>query len=186
LDFISIGLIAVGLAMDAFAVSISCGFSIKKLKKRHAFRIAFAFGLFQALMPVAGWALGTSFRDLIAGFDHWIAMALLGFIGGKMLWEARESCQKRTNLLDWHILFMMSLATSIDAFAVGLTFAVLAISIITPVIIIGVVTFGMSWAGVLLGERFGCFFGRKVERIGGLLLIAIGIKIVIEHILTKT
>lgn len=175
-----------GLAMDAFAVSISCGFSVDEFKKRHAFRIAFAFGLFQALMPVAGWALGTGFRDLIAGFDHWIALALLSFIGGKMLWESRESCQKRTNLLDWHILFMMSLATSIDAFAVGLTFAVLAISIVTPVIIIGLVTFVMSWTGVILGDRFGCFFGRKVERAGGLILIGIGLKIFAEHLIQRT
>jgi putative Mn2+ efflux pump MntP len=181
LDFISTGLIAVGLAMDAFAVSISCGFSAEEFKKRHAFRIAFAFGLFQALMPVAGWALGASFRQIIAGFDHWVALGLLGFIGGKMLWESRDSCRKRTNLLDWHILFMMSLATSIDAFAVGLTFALLAISIITPVLIIGLVTFGMSWAGVLLGDKLGCFFGRKVERAGGIVLISIGFKIFIEH-----
>jgi len=135
-------------------------------------------------MPLAGWALGKNFRDLIAGFDHWVALALLGFIGGKMLWDAREACQKRINLLDWHVLFMLSLATSMDAFAVGLTFAVLAISIITPVIVIGLVTFVMSWAGVFLGERFGCFFGKKIERIAGFILIGIGLKIAVEHILT--
>lgn len=183
LDFISIMGIAAGLSMDAFAVSISCGFSADEIKKRHAFRIAFAFGLFQALMPVAGWALGMHFRYLVAHFDHWIAFGLLGFIGGRMLREARGSCQKRINLLNWPVLFIMSLATSIDAFTVGLTYAVLATSIVVPVIVIGLVTFAMSWAGVQLGDRFGCLFGRKVERFGGFLLIGIGLKIFIEHII---
>lgn len=186
MDYLSTAVIAVGLAMDAFAVSITCGFSAEVLKRQYAFRVAFAFGLFQALMPVAGWALGTGFRHWIAGLDHWVALGLLGFIGGKMIWEARDACAKRSNFLDWHILFMMSVATSVDAFAVGLTFAVLHISIITPVIVIGLVTFGMSWAGVLLGDRFGCFFGKKMERIGGILLIGIGLKIFIEHLIRGT
>ena len=182
-DYFTLFVVAVGLAMDAFAVSISCGISIEELKKRHAVRIAVAFGLFQALMPLLGWAVGLGFRDLIAAFDHWIAMVLLGFVGGHMLWESRENCQKKKNPLDWHVLLMMAIATSIDALAVGLTFAVLDMPIVTPVILIGLVTFLMSGFGVFLGDRAGCFFGKKVEIVGGLILIAIGLKIVLEHVL---
>lgn len=153
---------------------------------RHLLRIAIAFGLFQAMMPVAGWALGLGFRTYIASVDHWIALALLGFVGGKMLWEARDSCTKRCNPLDWRVLLMMAVATSIDALAVGLTFAFLEIAIITPALVIGSVTFIISGFGVFLGERVGCRLGKKVEIAGGLILIGIGLKIVIQHLITQT
>ena len=183
MDNITLFVIAVGLAMDAFAVSITCGISIEQLKKRHAVRIALAFGLFQAIMPVAGWLLGVGFRDLIQSLDHWIAFLLLSIVGGKMLWEAAQECDSKSNPLDWQVLFTMSVATSIDALAVGLTFAVLKISIVTPVIVIGLVTFLMSAVGVFLGDRTGKFLGRRVDIAGGLILIAIGIKILVEHLL---
>ena len=186
LDFPTLFMIAVGLAMDAFAVSVSCGLSIETLRMRHLLRIAAAFGLFQALMPVAGWALGLGFRDAVARVDHWIALALLGFIGIKMIRDSRESCRKRRDVTDWRILLALAVATSIDAFAVGLTFAFLDIAIVTPALLIGFITLIISGFGVFLGDRAGCLLGRKVEIAGGLILIAIGIRIAIVHILTQT
>ncbi|MDZ7721445.1 MAG: manganese efflux pump MntP family protein [candidate division KSB1 bacterium] len=182
MDTLSLLIISVGLGMDAFAVSITCGVSIEALKKRHVVRVALAFGLFQAVMPVAGWLLGLGFRGLIESIDHWVAFLLLAFVGGKMLWEARQTYEKKSNPLDWHVLFIMSVATSIDALAVGLTFAVLKISIITPVLVIGLVTFLMSGAGVFLGDRTGNLVGKRVDVAGGLILIGIGLKILIEHL----
>lgn len=169
--------------MDAFAVSISCGITIEELRKRHIVRIALAFALFQAFMPVAGWFLGLGFRDLIDSFDHWVAFFLLFFVAGKMLWESRNTMIKKSNPLDWHVLFVMSVATSIDAMAVGLTFAVLKISIVTPVIFIGAVTFLMSGIGVFLGDRTGNWLGRRIDILGALILMAIGIKILVEHLI---
>ena len=183
MDTLSLLIISIGLGMDAFAVSITCGVSIEELKKRHAVRVALAFGLFQAVMPVAGWLLGLGFRGLIESIDHWVAFVLLAFVGGKMLWEARHECKKKSNPLDWHVLLVMSVATSIDALAVGLTFAVLQISIVTPVLVIGLVTFLMSGTGVFLGDRTGKFVGKRVDIAGGLILIAIGLKILIEHLI---
>ena len=186
MDFITILLIAIGLAMDAFAVSISCGLTIDELRARHVVRIALFFGVFQAFMPLAGWGLGIYFKDLISSVDHWIAFALLSFVGGHMIWETREGCKKRQNPLDWHVLFVLAVATSIDAFAVGLTFAFLNISVIEPIIIIGLVTFGLSYVGVHLGDKVGCHFEKRVEWLGGLILIGIGLKILIEHLAKGT
>ncbi len=182
---ISIILIAFGLAMDAFAVSVASGFIIKKLKFRQAFKIAFSFGGFQAIMPVLGWLAGLSIKGYIEQFDHWIAFALLGFIGGKMIYESFkiEKKEKSIDPLKFAVLLTLSIATSIDALAIGLTFAVLKVSIWTPIIIIGVITFILSLLGVYVGNRFGHFFEKKIEFIGGVVLIAIGIKILIEHLL---
>ncbi len=181
--------ISLGLSMDAFAVSVTNGFMIKNLKKRQAFRIAFFFGGFQALMPVLGWAAGLSFSRYIEGFDHWIAFGLLAFIGGKMILESRRATEPgceddgKKDCSHFPTLLIMSLATSIDALAVGLSFAFLRIHIFVPVLVIGGVTFAVCLAGVFVGEKIGCFFENRLELTGGLVLIGIGLKILLEHLL---
>jgi len=178
-------LIALALAMDAFAVSIASGICIRQSRIKHALIMAGWFGAFQAIMPLIGWFAGVKFSSYISSIDHWIALGLLSFVGGKMIYESSrlESLEKKTNPFDLHILFVLSFATSIDALAVGLSFALLNVEILLPVIIIGLVTFTISFAGVLIGERGGHFFEKRIELIGGLVLIAIGIKIVLDHIL---
>ena len=182
MDIISIVLIAVGLAMDAFAVSITSGITIKSLRINNAFKIAIFFGLFQAVMPIIGWLAGLSLRDYISAVDHWIAFGLLSFIGCKMIYESItvQSSEKEINPLNVYVLLVLSVATSIDALAVGVSFAFLKVSIVTPVIIIGTVTFFLSYLGVYIGDRIGHFFENKIEIAGGLLLIGIGIKILVE------
>jgi putative Mn2+ efflux pump MntP len=183
-DILSILLIAVGLAMDAFAVSISSGVIIKKSKLKSALTIALFFGLFQAIMPIIGWLAGFGLRDVIAGFDHWIAFGLLCIIGCKMIYESfsLEPAENKTDPLNIYVLFVLSIATSIDALAIGLSLSLLNVSIILPVVIIGIVTFSLSFFGVYIGNKFGHFFEKKIEIIGGLILIGIGIKILIEHL----
>ncbi|MBW2623194.1 MAG: manganese efflux pump [Deltaproteobacteria bacterium] len=175
--------IAVGLAMDAFAVSITSGLTVRPFRFGFAFKIAFLFGLFQAVMPVLGWLAGLSFRSLISGFDHWIAFGLLAFIGGKMVFEgfSDNSAAKERNFLSLWVLLVLAVATSIDALAVGLSFSLLKTSIVFPAVVIGLVTFVISALGVLIGSRFGHRFENKAEILGGLILIGIGIKIVIDH-----
>ena len=182
MDIISIVLIAVGLAMDAFAVSITSGITIKRLRINNALKIAIFFGLFQAVMPIIGWLAGLSLRDYISAVDHWIAFGLLSFIGCKMIYESItvQSSEKEMNPLNVYVLLVLSVATSIDALAVGVSFAFLKVSIVTPVIIIGTVTFFLSYLGVYIGDRIGHFFENKIEIAGGLLLIGIGIKILVE------
>ena len=178
--------IAIGLAADAFAVSVSSGAIIEKLRLRHALRIALFFGFFQGLMPWIGWKVGSLASDLIRSVDHWLAFVILCFIGGKMIYESRkleEEIEKSINPLNIYVLFTLAIATSIDALAVGLTFSFLNISIVEPVIIIGIVTFIFSLAGTYIGEFFGHIFEDKIELIGGLILIGIGTKILIEHTL---
>lgn len=181
---IAIVLIAFGLAMDAFAVSITSGLTIKRLKIKNALRIAMFFGLFQAIMPLVGWLAGLSLRGLISGVDHWIAFGLLGMIGCKMIFESTkmESDKKAVDPLNIYVLLMLSIATSIDALAVGLSLSFLRVSIVTPAIIIGVITFLLSLLGVFVGNRLGHFFENKIEATGGLILIGIGIRILIEHL----
>jgi putative Mn2+ efflux pump MntP len=184
LSLFSIVVIALGLAMDAFAVSVASGFTIRRLHIRHAFRMALFFGAFQALMPVVGWLAGLSLRDWIASIDHWIAFGLLGFIGIKMIVESArlDPDGKKSDPMKLMVLLMLSVATSIDALAVGLTFAILQVSILLPVLVIGIITFVLSFAGVYIGDRFGHFFEKKIEIIGGIILIGIGTKILIEHL----
>ena len=184
MDIISIIFIAFGLAMDAFAVSITSGSTIKSLKINNALKIGIFFGLFQAIMPLIGWLAGLSFRDFISGVDHWIAFGLLSVIGCKMIYESSkmELNKKKINPLNVYVLLMLSVATSIDALAVGLSLSFLNVSIALPAIIIGIVTFLLSVLGVYFGNRFGHYFERKIEIIGGLILICIGIKILIEHL----
>ncbi len=185
MELLTLFLLACGLAMDAFAVSITSGLSINQLKFEHAFKIAFAFGLFQAIMPVIGWLIGLGLRDWLMAIDHWIAFGTLSFIGGRMIYEAtRGGCTiKVIDALDLKVLFFLSVATSIDALIVGVGFAFLQILITCSVIIIGLITFVISFLGVFLGHRFGCLFKDKAEIVGGLVLIVIGTKILIEHLM---
>lgn len=178
--------IAVGLAMDAFAVSVTNGFLIKELRVYHAFKIALFFGLFQAVMPLIGWLGGISLVKYIKGFDHWIAFGLLAFIGGKMIYESRSDEMNEEkdskNALHLPTLLFLSVATSIDALAVGLSFGVLNVPVIVPVIVIGSITFVLCLLGVYLGNKFGHLFESKLELIGGIILILIGLKILVDHL----
>jgi len=184
MDTISIIFIAFGLAMDAFAVSITSGLTIKHLKINHALTIAIFFGSFQSIMPLIGWSAGLGFRNYISGFDHWIAFGLLGIVGCKMIYESSkmEVNNKKIDPLNVYVLLMLSIATSIDALAVGLSLSFLNLSIILPAIIIGMITFLLSIFGVYFGNRFGHYFEKKIEIIGGLILIGIGIRILIGHL----
>jgi putative Mn2+ efflux pump MntP len=179
-------LIALGLSMDAFAVSIANGITITQQRIPNAFKIAFSFGLFQAIMPVIGWLAGRTLADFVSSVDHWIAFILLVYIGSKMIYEAVKSgkcddADKECVAMDISRLLILSLATSIDALAVGITFAFLNISIIYPVIVIGLITFVLSFIGFFAGNKLGMLFGNKIEMFGGCILIGIGLKIFIEH-----
>ena len=186
MSLLTIILIALALAMDAFAVSIASGVTIKHLKIRHALTIGAWFGLFQAFMPLAGWLGGLKLRTFIGGVDHWVAFGLLSFIGGKMIYESFqiEAVEKKTDPLEIYVLFVLSIATSIDALVAGLSFAMLNVSIILPVLIIGLITFLLSVAGVWIGDRCGHLFENKIEVLGGLLLIGVGAKILLTHFLS--
>ncbi|HEX9935285.1 MAG TPA: manganese efflux pump MntP family protein [bacterium] len=179
--FVILG-IALGLAMDAVAVSVSCGITLKKPRLRDALRIAGSFGFFQAAMPVLGWAAGFGFRKVIESVDHWIAAALLGFIGIRMIIESGHVAKKRTCPTRPGVLLMLSVATSIDALAAGLSFSFLNTDIWGPAMVIGVVTFTLSLGSVMLGRRLGVLFEKKVEAAGGVILIAIGVKILLQHL----
>ena len=179
-------LLAIGLAMDAFAVSVASGIAMKNFHVGHALRMATAFGLFQAVMPVIGWLAGLGMQSFMSRFDHWVAFALLAVVGVKMLYEATrmEEAETASNPFGFYVLFLLALATSIDALAVGITFAMLGAAIITPVAVIGTVTFILSLAGVRIGTVSGHFFEKKIEILGGLVLIGIGLKILIQHLMT--
>ena len=184
MDFLTVTLIAVGLAMDCFAVAITSGIAIQQLKINHALRIALFFGGFQALMPVIGWLAGVGLRDFISNIDHWIAFGLLSAIGLKMIYESRKLAGDKGNLdpLNLYVLATLSLATSIDALAVGVSFAFLQIPLISSVLLIDIITFLISFGGVFIGNRTGHFFENKMELVGGLVLIGIGLKILVEHL----
>lgn len=180
---IEVVLIAIGLAMDAFAVSITSGTIMKKMHLRHVLRIAIFFGGFQAIMPVLGWLGGTLFADLIQDFDHWIAFILLSGIGGKMLYEAiYKSDEDNFDPLNVYVLFTLAIATSIDALAVGITFSLLNVTIWSAAAVIGLVAFAFSILGIYLGDRIGDKIGSNVEIFGGVILISIGLKILIQHL----
>ncbi len=186
MDFLTLFGIALALAMDAFAVALSAGLMLPKLTGRHLFRFGFHFGLFQALMPVIGWLAGISVRDQIESFDHWLAFGLLSLVGGKMLWEAWQGDEDTPRAGDptrGMSLVLLSIATSIDALAVGLSLAVLGVTIWTPALVIGMIAGILTVCGMLLGRRLGRAWGSRVEIFGGLVLIAIGVKILLEHIL---
>ena len=184
MDLITIIIVALGLAMDAFAVAVASGLAIKKLQIGYALRIAIFFGAFQAIMPVVGWLAGLGLRDLISDFDHWIAFGLLSFIGAKMIYESFKlgGHKKQIDPLSLGVLLMLSIATSIDALAVGVTFGFLNVAIVWPIIIIGLITLATSFVGVYVGDKFGHIFESKIELVAGLVLIAIGLKILLEHL----
>jgi len=170
--------------MDAFAVAIVTGLMVCPLTKRHVFRLAFHFGLFQGLMPAIGWHAGNLVHKHIAAFDHWIAFGLLVFVGGRMVLGALQPSEEATQPADptaGMSLVMLSVATSIDALAVGLSLAMIGSAILMPALVIAVVAAGFTTAGMLLGRRIGSRWGSRVETAGGIILIAIGIKILIEH-----
>ena len=185
--FIELFLIGVGLSMDAFAVSICKGLAMEKVNKKQAVVIGLYFGGFQALMPLIGWFLGVRFQKYITSIDHWIAFILLVFIGGKMIWEAvrdpdvQEIPEKDPPLKHKEML-LLALATSIDALAVGITFAFLDTPIIEAIAIIGCTTFALSILGVVVGNFFGTRYKKKAEIAGGVILILIGLKILLEHL----
>jgi len=182
---IPIVFIALGLAMDAFAVSITTGLALKKAKVNDALKMALSFGLFQAIMPAVGWRIGISLRDFISGVDHWIAFGLLLLVGCKMIYEAiaAKPDKREINSLNFYFILVLSIATSIDALAVGVSFALLGVSIILPIIVIGITTFLLSLLGFIAGSKFGRLLGKKVEIAGGIVLIGIGIKILADHLL---
>jgi putative Mn2+ efflux pump MntP len=184
MNLFTIFFIALALATDAFAVSIASGIAIKNLRIKHALIIATWFGLFQAIMPLLGWFGGTELRIFIAEIDHWVVFALLFLIGCKMIYESFQlhPIENRFNPMEVHVLFSLSIATSLDAFAAGVSFALLNISVVTPVLIIGVVTFILSFIGVCVGDRGTHFFEKKMEMVAGILLIFIGIKVLVDHL----
>lgn len=208
---IELVLTGVGLSMDAFAVAVCKGLGMRRVNWGHALVIALFFGGFQALMPLIGWAVGSLFSGYITAVDHWIAFGLLAFIGGKMLWDAFHegdagscacgrdcaSCPKRDTpscddpdaaaasgapALDYRELTMLAVATSIDALAVGITFAFLGVNIWLAIAIIGVTTFALSFAGVAIGNQFGARFEKPATIAGGIVLILLGAKILLEHL----
>lgn len=183
MDIIEIIIIAIGLAMDVFAVAIGKGLSISKVSWRHYLLIGLWFGGFQALMPVIGYFLGASFANVVADFDHWIVFGLLSLIGGNMIKESFSREEDEVNGdISVKTMFLLSVATSIDALAAGVSFAFFAKDIIIPVLIIGVITFVLSAIGVKIGNIFGNRYKRKAEFAGGAILIIIGIKILFEHL----
>lgn len=191
MDVFSIVLIAVGLAMDCFAVSISKGICVRKFYFSYTFRMALLFGIFQGIMPLIGFCLSSFFAEQIKVVDHWIAFVLLGFIGVRMIIEAFKSDEDDCDITDsvkkhfkWKVLFSLAIATSIDALATGVVFAPFPEIIWMAIIIIAIASFLFSFAGVLIGIHFGKRFHFKVEVLGGLILIAIGCKILIEHLLS--
>ncbi|MDO4539580.1 MAG: manganese efflux pump MntP family protein [Syntrophomonadaceae bacterium] len=185
MGILELTLIAIGLAMDAFAVALCKGLKMRELNYRHAAIIAVFFGGFQALMPLLGWLLGKQFERYIVNIDHWIAFALLLFIGGKMIMEALKYDHDpgpQISILDVKELLLLSVATSIDALAVGITLAFLQTAILPAVALIGIITFAIALAGVIIGHRFGIRYKSKAEIFGGAVLILIGVKILLEHL----
>jgi putative Mn2+ efflux pump MntP len=184
MDLLTPVLIGIGLSMDCLAVAIACGTSLKMGRLQVALVAGLAFGGFQAGMTIIGYAAGASFIGIISPYDHWVAFFLLAGIGVKMIYEAtKEECgEERVDLLHFPSLLTLSFATSIDALAVGLSFAFLQTTILFPAAIIGAVTFVFSVTGILVGEKLAGLFGRKIEIIGGVILIAIGMRVLIEHL----
>jgi putative Mn2+ efflux pump MntP len=175
--------IALGLAMDAFAVSTACGVQVAVLRYGHVLRVALAFGFFQFMMPVIGWLAGSTLSGWVEAVDHWIAFGLLALIGAKMMWESfRESdAPAKDPTRGWNLL-VLAVATSIDALAVGLSLAFLNVSIWVPSLVIGIVAAALSAIGAIFGCRLGHRFGVWAERAGALVLFGIGVKILVDHL----
>ncbi len=184
MDLATILFIALGLSLDAVAVSLASSCSAPRVDRRQVLALSFLFGLFQALMPVAGWLAGLGFKSLISRIDHWVAFLLLIFIGGRMILESRRvpDCRRHAGRMGLMTMVALAVATSIDALAVGLSFSALAIRIALPVLLIGLVTFVLSLLAAFAGRRFGARLAGKAEALGGLILVAIGLKILLEHL----
>lgn len=183
MGLIELFLIAVGLSMDAFAVSVCKGLAMPKCTFKKAAIVGLWFGVFQALMPAIGYILGAQFQEAIASIDHWIAFVLLALIGGNMIHEALDNDEEEADAsLDVKTMFLLAVATSIDALAIGITFAFLKVNIIPAVCFIGIVTFIISFAGVKIGNVFGARYKNKAEIVGGIILILLGLKILLEHL----
>lgn len=176
-------ILAVGLSMDAFAVSVCKGLAMPKITLKRTLTVGLWFGGFQALMPAAGYLLGVQFRDKITAVDHWITFVLLGLIGANMIKEACSGdCEEENESLDIRTMFLLAVATSIDALAVGITFAFLDVHLLAAVSFIGITTFTLSAAGVKIGNVFGTRYKAKAELAGGVILILLGLKILLEHL----
>ena len=187
MGLVELFLLAVGLSMDAFAVSICKGLGMKKINFKVAVVLGLFFGGFQAGMPLIGWALGSQFLGVIGPIDHWIAFILLAIIGGKRIWEAvaepdDEGDGKDPNRIDLGEYLMLAIATSIDALAVGISFAALSVDIVPAVAFIGVTTFAFTIAGVVIGHFFGARYEKPASIVGGVVLILIGLKVLLEHL----
>jgi putative Mn2+ efflux pump MntP len=183
-DLASILLIAIGMAMDAFAVSLGIGTTRQASLPRPIFRLSFHFGLFQFFMPILGWLAGSTIASLISRFDHWVAMGLLTFVGVRMIRSGLdpENETYRNDPSRGGTLVMLSVATSIDALAIGLSLAMLQVDILFPSVVIGVVTAGLSLTGLLIGHKLGTRFGKRMEILGGVILIGIGLRVLITHL----
>lgn len=180
-------MIGVGLSMDAFAASVCKGLAMRRLNVKNMLVIALFFGGFQAMMPCIGWFLGKQFEEYITSFDHWVAFALLAFIGGKMIFDVfrggeENSSGEKNDCLNIKEILTLAVATSIDALAVGISFAFLQVNIIKAVSVIGVTTFVLSAAGVVIGNMFGARYEKKATLAGGIILVLIGLKILLEHL----
>jgi len=185
-SFSSILIIAIGLSADCFAVALSSSIAVKRFTLYRFFRLPLAFGVFQALMIVIGWLTGHTVIDFISAYDHWLAFALLAVIGGKMLWESfheKDEEKAKKSINGWLTLLALSLATSIDSLAVGLSFAFLKTDILVVAITVGATALIITSIAQLLGNKVGSRVGKRAELLGGLILIGIGIKILLEHLL---
>ncbi len=184
MDFLTVFILAVGLSMDSFAVSVGCGLAEQKVTFWHAAKISFSFAFFQGLFPVFGWFMGAEIRDYVAKMDHWIAFTLLLFLGGKMILQrymARDT-EINSDIYSWKHIVTLSIATSIDALVVGFSYALASASnILGGAFVIGAVTFFFAMLGIKIGKDVGISFGPKVELTGGIILICIGLRILLQH-----
>lgn len=185
MELLSIVMIAVGLSMDALAVSVVTGAAYKQLHVRHTLRMAGFFGGFQAIMPIIGYLAGLSISRYVSEYDHWVAFGILAAVGLKMIYESFKIKEERKAMHPANVVLLLALAiaTSIDALAVGITLSLITKHIAEAIIVIGFVTFGLSCAGVYIGKRFGHFFESGIEAIGGLVLIGLGVKILLQHVI---
>ncbi|HBI64726.1 MAG TPA: hypothetical protein DDX51_06365 [Clostridiales bacterium] len=182
MSFLELFLLAVGLSMDAFAVSVCKGLSVRRLQLRHACIVGAYFGSFQALMPLIGFVLGVQFQRYIVSIDHWIAFVLLALIGSNMILESRSDADELNDSFSFRTMLPLAVATSIDALAVGVTFAFLQVHILPAVLFIGCTTFLLSAGGLKIGHVFGVRYKARAEMVGGVVLILIGCKILLEHL----
>jgi manganese efflux pump family protein len=185
MNFIEILLISISMAMDAFAVCLGAGTQERSSGLRPTFRLTFHFGLFQFLMPVLGWFAGTTIIRYISGYDHWIAFGLLAFVGGRMVWSGfhpQVESQTSDPSRGW-TLVLLSIAVSIDALAVGLSLGIIGVTIWVPAVVIGIVTGLLSWLGLIIGNKLGEKFGKRMEIIGGIVLVLLGLRILMAHLL---